>query len=86
MEEQGVQIAEVLRQLRAEAVGMIAWKKEVGRAVGMPGIIALHERRELTEEEKNLYFLHTFMYVYYGNPLARLKLARTKAMEVEEYE
>jgi hypothetical protein len=81
MEKDGIQIAETLRQLRAEAVGMVARRKSSERKVNIPGIIAQHEQRELTEEEKNLYFLHTFMYVYYGNPLSRLRLTRKQVGE-----
>lgn len=55
----GVQIAEVLRQLRAEAVKQLQEAKEISGTI--------------TEQyEYNL--LYTFMYVYYGNPLARLQL------------
>ena len=79
--------AEVLRQLRAEAVAMIARQEAVGLAANTPGMIARHEHRDLTqltEQEKNFYFLYTFMYVYYGNPLARLRLLRKHLEEEKE--
>jgi hypothetical protein len=76
----GVQVAELLRQLRAEAVKMVTPKVQV-RQGGSLDIIARFEQRELSEEEKYLYFLYTFMYVYYGNPLASLKLQAKRNSE-----
>ncbi len=56
---EGVQIAEILRRFREEAV------LQLGEAYNYP-----HCERE--KYEYNL--LYTFMYVYYGNPLTRLRL------------
>jgi hypothetical protein len=59
-EEEGVQIAELLRRLREEAV------KD------------LHSYALKNDAQKELFYrkalFYTFMYVYYGNPLARLRL------------
>ena len=74
-----IQVAEVLRQLRAEAVAMITGQKAAGPGTSTPSIIARHEHKDLAQmevQEKNFYFLYTFMYVFYGNPLARLRLLR----------
>ena len=75
----GIPVAEVLRQLRAEAVAMITRQKAAGPGTSTPSIIARHEHKDLAQmevQEKNFYFLYTFMYVFYGNPLARLRLLR----------
>ena len=58
-EEKGVQIAEMLRHLREQAAERL-------RLADLTG----DERK--VQYEKELFY--TFMYVYYGNPLARLRL------------
>ncbi len=68
MQPGGVQIAEMLRVLRAEAVEL------------------LKRARPLSREQKRILLYNVidiFMYVYYGNPLARLHLHATHQREEE---
>lgn len=62
---EGVRLAEVLRQLRAEAVVQL-------------------EDKQLPEKQRWLQFIYTFMYVFYGNPLARLKLNKAAEPEADD--
>lgn len=68
-EAEGVQIAEMLRRLRAQAAEML-------RNADLYG----DDQKSLYEKE--LFF--TSMYVYYGNPLARLRLRLANSEEAEE--
>jgi len=59
----GVQLAEILQQLRKQAVQQLL--------------------ADETSLDNWLRFIYTFMYVYYGNPMARLKLTRSVGQEEE---
>ncbi len=63
----GANVAEVLRMLRAEA------------AEKVKNAYLLADDAEKPFDD----FMHTFMYVYYGNPLARLQLHRRKESSEE---
>ncbi len=69
-EEEGVQIAEMLRRLRAQAAENLRDADENGDAL----------KKELHEKE----LFYTSMYVYYGNPLARLRLRLANSEEAGE--
>ena len=61
MDTEGIQVAEILRRLRSGAVQQLK--------------TALLLSDDEEEKRKQLYnVIDTFMYVYYGNPLARLRL------------
>lgn len=68
-EEEGVQIAEMLRQLRAQAAEKL-------RNADLNG----DDQKALYEKE----LFYTSMYVYYGNPLARLRLHLADSEEAGE--
>ncbi len=68
MQPEGIQVAEILRVVRAEAVE------------------SLKRSRPLSREQKRIPLynvIDTFMYVYYGNPLARLHLDAAYQLEEE---
>jgi hypothetical protein len=68
MHPNGIQIPEVLRQLRAEAVKEITDDQ----------LEALSEQEKQKREER---FLYAFLYVYYGNALVRLQLLQAEETE-----
>lgn len=74
---EGASIAEVLRQLRAEAAEALRrFKKAVQNTS------SANASYQETQKALEAHFLYTFMYVYYGNPLTRLKLTRVEKAEI----
>jgi hypothetical protein len=73
--DEGVQIVELLRRLREEAVEHML---QVGRNFDAQKEL-VYRRQQKRDAAAQL--LNTFAYVYYGNPLARLRLRPARAAE-----
>jgi hypothetical protein len=76
IEDKGIQIVELLRRLRANAVKY--WLDTSQNLNGQKEI----ENRQQLRDKSAAQLLNTFLYVYYGNPLARLRLR--PAQDVKE--
>lgn len=74
---EGAPIAEILRQLRTEAADALRQFQKAAQNTATADATYQETKRVL-----EAHFLYTFMYVYYGNPLSRLKLTSVEKAKI----